>query len=440
MNERAPLGLVLAVAALAAPAAASPGPAAPVPLTLRQAVDGAIGRSPDLLAARNALDEGVAGVREIGSVLKPNVFATTTPGYSTGLPVGVAGEIPSLVGVRLRMVLLDLNLKVDRLGSEGRAAGLEAAVAEARTGLVRRTAAAYARLSSAERRLAAAGRRLEAQQALEKRSVALFREGRKTELDAERAGLETARARRGLLAAESERDLAAEELRRLVGLPAGAPVVLADDPLAAVAEPEATDAVAAALAADPSLAGLSREAALYIRAADYEERWFKPLIQLDARYSYVPPGFNYAKYFLNFSSNVAAAGVSVVVPVLTGGREEARAFRARAQASRLEAERRAREEALAIEARRADAALGPAALDVSLARRARALGDETVRVARVLDAEGRGEPDGVPKAEMDLAGAEDELARTEEALVLARLRLLAVRGDLASWGVDPAAR
>ena len=132
--------------------------------------------------------------------------------------------------------------------------------------------------------------------------------------------------------------------------------------------------------------------------------------------------------------------MSVVVPVLTGGREEARAFRARAQASRLEAERRAREEALAIEARRADAALGPAALDVSLARRARALGDETVRVARVLDAEGRGEPDGVPKAELELAGAEDELARTEEALVLARLRLLAVRGDLASWGVESAAR
>ena len=437
MNDRAPLRLSLAIAALAGFLAAGPGTAAPTGLTLRQAVGEALGRSPDVLAAQSALDEGVAGGREIGSVLKPNVFATTTPGYSTGLPVGVAGEIPSLVGVRLRMVLLDLNLKADRLGSEGRAAGLEAAVAEARTGLVRRTASAYARLSSAERRLAAAGRRLQAQQALEMRTIALFREGRKTELDAERAGLETARARRSLLAAESERGLAAEELRRLVGLPAGAPVVLAEDPLAAVAEPEATDAVAAALAADPSLAGLSREAALYIRAADYEERWFKPLIQIDARYSYVPPGFNYAKYFLNFSSNVAAAGVSVVVPVLTGGREAARAFRARSQAVRLEAERRAREEALALEAGRADAALGPAALDVSLARRARALGEEAVRVARVLDVEGRGEPDGVPKAELELAGAEDELARTEETLVLARIRLLAVRGDLRTWGVDP---
>jgi outer membrane protein TolC len=440
MNERAPLGHLVVAAALGTALAASSGTAAPAPLTLRQAVDGALGRSPDLLAAQSALDEGVAGVREIGSVLKPNVFASTTPGYSTGLPVGVAGELPSLVGVRLRMVLLDLNLKADRLGSEGRTSGLEAAVAEARAGLVRRTAGAYAHLSAAERRLAAAGRRLEAQQALEKRAVALFREGRRTELDAERAGLETARARRGLLAAESDRDLAAEELRRLVGLPAGAPVLLADDPLSAIAEPGATDAVAAALAADPSLAGLSREAALYSQAASYEERWFKPLIQLDARYSYVPPGFNYAKYFLNFSSNVAAGGVSVIVPVLTGGREAARAFRFRAQATRLEAEKRAREEALALEAVRADAALGPAALDVSLARRARALGEEAVRVARVLDAEGRGEPDGVPKAELELAEAENEVVRAEEALVLSRLRLLAVRGELGSWGVDPAAR
>lgn len=440
MNERDPLGLLLASAALAASLAAPSAYAAPAPLTLRQAVGEALGRSPDLLAAQSALNEGIADVRAIGSPLKPNVFASTTPGYSTGLPVGVAGEIPSLVGVRLRMVLLDLNLKADRLGFEGRAAALEAAVVEARTGLVRRTAAAYARLAAAERHLAAAGRRVAAQQILEKRIVALFREGRKAELDAERAGLESARARRGLLAAESERDLAAEEMRRLVGFPAGAAVVLVDDPLVVVAEPEATDAVAAALAADPSLAGLSREAALYLRAADSEERWFKPLIQLDARYSYVPPGFNYAKYFLNFSSNVAAAGVSVVVPVLTGGREAARAFRARAQASRLEAERKSREEALALEAGRADAALGPAALDVSLARRARALGEEAVRVARVLDAEGRGEPDGVPKAELELAGAEDEVARAEETLVLSRLRLLAVRGDLGSWAGDPAAR
>ena len=293
MNERAPFGLLLAVAALAASFDRSSVLAAPVGLTLRQAVDDALGRSPDLVAARSALEEGVAGVREIGSPLRPNLFATTTPGYSTGLPVGVAGELPSLVGVRLRMVLLDLNLKADRFGSEGRAA--------------------------------------------------------------------------------------------------------------------------------------------------YEERWFKPLVQLDARYSYVPPGFNYAKYFLNFSSNVAAAGLSVVVPVLTGGRETARAFRARARASRLEAEGKAREEELAVEARRADAALGPAALDVSVARRARALGEEAVREARVLEAEGRGDPDGVPRAEIELAGAEDEVSRAEEALVVARLRLLALRGELGSWGNDGAA-
>jgi outer membrane protein TolC len=438
MNERARLELLFASVSLVATLAASPGAAASPGLTLRQAVDEALGRSPDVVAAESALQEGVAGVREIGSPLRPNVFATTTPGYSTGLPVGVAGELPSLVGVRLRMVLLDLNLKADRLGSEGRTAGLEASVSAARTSLVRRTAAAYARLAAAERHVAAAGRRLEAQQGLEKRTAALFREGRKTELETERAGLETARARRGLLADESERDLAAEELRRLVGLPAGAAVVLAEDPLSAVPTPEPTDAVAAALASDPSLKGLSREASLLSQAAAWEERWFKPLIQLDARYSYVPPGFDYGKYFLSFSSNVAAAGVSVVVPVLTGGREAARAFRARAQATRLEAERKVREEALALEARRADAALGSAALDVSLARRARALGEEALRVARLLAEEGRGEADDVPRAELELAGAEDEVARAEEDLVLSRLRLLAVRGELGSWGAGPA--
>ena len=431
MNDRrSPLALVLLLAA---------GPAAAEPLTLRRAVDAALARAPEIAAVRSAIEEGAAGSREASSALRPHLYATTTPGYSTGLPVGVAGEIPSLVGVRLRMTLLDMGLSAERLGSEGREATLGASLAAARAALVRRTAAAYARLAAAEKIVAAAERRLVAQGAVEKGTAALFREGRRTELEAARAAFETARARRALLSAESERDLAAEELRRLAGLPAGAPVVLADDPLAAVPVPDGTDVADAALASDPSLLGLSREAELLSRAAAFEDRWFKPMILLDARYTYVPPGFDYAKYFLNFSSSVAAGGVSVVVPILSGGRDTARGVKARAQAARLEAERRAREEELLREARRAEAALGPASLDLSLARLSQGLAEEALRVARVLEREGRGEPDGVPKAELMLSAADEEAARAEEALVGARLRLLSVRGDLSAWGGPPRA-
>lgn len=426
MNERrASLVLALLLAA---------GPAAGEPLTLRKAVEAALARSPEVAAARSALEEGVAGSRELSSPLRPHLEATTTPGYSTGLPVGVAGEIPSLAGVRFRMTLLDTGLKAESLGSEGREAVLGASVAATRAAVVRRTSAAYARLAAAEKIVAAARRRLAAQGTVEKRVVALYREGRRTELDFERAALETARARRSLLAAESDRDLAAEELRLLAGLSAGAPVFLADDPLAALPEPDGSDAARAALTSDPSLLGLARDAELLSRAARFEDRWFRPMVVVDARYSYVPPGFDYARYYLNFSSSVAAAGVSVVVPILAGGRDTARGARSRAQAARLEAERRTREEELLLEVRRAEAALGPASLDLSLARRSQGVAEEALRVAQVFEREERGEADGVAKAELALSLSEEETARAEEAVVRARLRLLSVRGDLAAWG------
>ena len=76
-------------------------------------------------------------------------------------------------------------------------------------------------------------------------------------------------------------------------------------------------------------------------------------------------------------------------------------------------------------------------VDVSLARRARALGEEALR-RRVLAAEGRGEPDGIPTAELALAEAEDEVARAEEALVVARLQAPGDPGRARlSSGVNP---
>ena len=71
------------------------------PLTLKRAAERALARAPEVAVARAQVDEAAAGARAAKAAFAPQAFATTTPGYSNGLPVAVAGRVPSVFGVEL---------------------------------------------------------------------------------------------------------------------------------------------------------------------------------------------------------------------------------------------------------------------------------------------------------------------------------------------------
>jgi len=60
------------------------------PLTLKRAAERAMARAPEAVAARAAAAEGAARARTAAAGFAPQAFATTTPGYSSGLPDAVA--------------------------------------------------------------------------------------------------------------------------------------------------------------------------------------------------------------------------------------------------------------------------------------------------------------------------------------------------------------
>ncbi len=242
------------------------------------------------------------------------------------------------------------------------------------------------------------------------RERALAREGRRTELDVERAALEEARARQKLYAAESDRDLDRHELASLVGLPAGTPLAVADDPELAVPEPEPGDAVAQALASRPPAARARRTGRRARAVGEADGAALQTVGQAEARYAYVPDAFGYDKYYLNFQENVASIGVSVVLPVLTGGRDSAQAAQSRARLEQVEAERRLRENDLTQQVGQAQARLARTRLEVGVARRAVALAGGSLSEAQSIAREGRGEVDAVDRAQLSLSEAEDELA------------------------------
>ena len=420
---------VAAAAGASAPPGAAPGPEAGA-LTVREAVRLALERAPEVAVARSAAEAAGAAADEAGSIRRPQVFLSSTPGYSVGLPLAVAGEVPSALGAAIRMTLYDAGHWNEGLEADARVAGAQAALEDARAEVVRRAVAACAKLRADVDRASGARRRVDARETIARREGALFREGRSTALNAERAALEEARARQKLDAVLSDLDLDRHELNRLVGWPAATPVAVTDDPSDVTPGLPSGDVLAAARARDARLRGLAAEAEALSRSARLLSRSFQPTVNAEARYAYAPRGFGYEKYYLSYKENVASVGVSLVLPILTGGRETARAAQARARLSRVEAERHVREQDLALEVETAEAAAERSRLEAALARRGVALAQEALRQARALFREGRGEANGVEQAELALVEAEEDALRASREQIATRLHLLALAGGL----------
>ncbi len=413
--------------------AAAPLPgqtSAAAPLTLRHAAELALGRAPEIAVARAEAEEGAASARAAGAALAPQAFATTTPGYSSGLPVAVAGRVPSIAGFELRQTIYDPVRRADVLDAHARAAALEGALERSSAATARALVASYARNWAAGELQESARRRLEAREAVLRRVSALAREGRRTDLDVQSAGLETARAQQTLLDQTSSADLAMLELKRLVDWPASVPLVLAEDPLTGLPEPAAGDNLAVARTADPELRSLDRQLDSLKKAASLQAKAALPTVEAEAQYLRLVSYNNFDQYFVKFKPNDFAVGVSVAVPLWTGGRLAHATSAARARVERVEAARRARERDLELEVRRAESELTLAAARHALGQRAVAVSAEALRVARAFAAEGRSEPDDVDLREVAAADANDDLAQATQGLLAARLKLLELRGEL----------
>jgi outer membrane protein TolC len=426
------------IALLLFPALASVLPASgqtpPVgPLTLRRAAELALARAPEAASARAQAAEADADARAASAMFAPHAFATTTPGYSSGLPVAVAGRVPSVFGIEVHQTLYDPARRREVLEARVRAETFEAASSRSGAATARALVLSYGRNWSDRRRIETARRDLEAREAVLRRVAALAREGRRTDLDTERSGLEVARAKQALANREAESDLDLLELAWLTDFPRGELIQAAEDPLAALPEPGPGDHLAAARTADPELAALDRQTSALERAATFQRRAWLPVVQAEGQYMRLSNYNNFDQYFVKFKSNDWAVGISVALPLWTGGRLQHGRSAADARVEKIRADRRGRERDLELAVRRAEADLSRARADFQLSSRA---------LAPALAAEGRGEADGVDLGEIAVAKAEDERADAGQGLLAARARLLELRGELpaALLGAKPSDR
>ncbi len=400
------------------------------PLTLKRAAELALAHAPEGASARAVAAESASRARAAAAGFSPQAFATTTPGYSSGLPVAVAGRVPSVVGVELHQTLYDPARRAEALVAQAGAEGLAGASALTASSTARALVLSYSRNWADRRRIENARRDLEAREAILRRVTALAREGRKTDLEVEQADLEVARAKQTLSDRQAEQDLDRMELAWLIGSPRSEILELAEDPLVALPEPALGDNLAAARAADPQLAALDRQAEVLERAASLQKRAWLPVVQAEGQYMRLANYNNFDQYFVKFKANDWAVGVSVAVPLWTSGRLGHGQAAAQARLEKTRADRRARERDLELAVRHAEADLARSQGELRLATRALAVARDALRVAQALANEGRGEPDAVERGEIAAAKAEDDLGQASQGLLTARTKLLELRGEL----------
>lgn len=410
---------------------ASAGPAAG--LTLREAVDRALANSPGLAAAEATREEAAAEARLARDAFHPEAWASTTPGYSSGLPFAVAGRVPAIAGFDVRQTLYDRSSRSETFQADARAASRHGDAEKSMRETARGAALLYGRCWTDERRVLAAHRRQDASEAILGHVDALFHEGRRTELDLEKARLEAARARQKTLDAESDRDLDFRELRIAVGAEPGSALEISEDPVAATDAGPGTRDSGSLRDSDPALRALDLEIDSLRRSAASASS-FSPVVEAEGQYSRLSRANGYDRYYNRFKADDWSVGISVAVPLWSGGRIADTRARLESRLSAAEADRRARRESLDLSVARAESALDRTGAAASLAERAEGVAAEALRVSEALRREGRGDPDDVERREIELSDGKDETLRARFDWLTARCELLSLSGDLLRLG------
>jgi outer membrane protein TolC len=429
MNERSTRRLAGTVVALGLAAPALGGDLVPQeapPLTLRRALELAVGQSPEVLAASASQAEADAARRLASATPRPELSVATGPGYAAGVPGPLLGGLPAIARAELRASLFDPGRRADEEQARARLARAGGAVASARVAAARAAGELFSRCILDGSLAEAVAARASALERARVRAEALAREGRATAVDVERARLAEEEARQDLAEARASRQLDEAALRVRVGWPAGSPLVLDAASAADLPGEPGGDAVAV----DPEVQGLAGAASGLEKAARWQGRRFVPVVEAAAQYSRLYKTSDWDLYYPTFQPDSWAVGATISIPLWRAGRAAAEEAGTRASLDRLNAERRARERDLEDASRRAGEAVSRTAARRELAARREHLTGEALRLARALEAEGRIEAAEVAAREVDLAVARQQQATADHEWRLARLERLALLGAL----------
>jgi len=374
-------------------------------ISLDDAITRAIARSPELRALEASVAEARANA-SLSNAFRPAASIGTTPGYATGLPTAVLGQVPAIATIEAHRLFYDRSAQAERLAMMSEVDAAMARLESRKRDIAMNVAELYARVAADAKLIASAERRVTAYDTIASRTDALRREGRARDIDVDRSALQLAGAKRTALLAKNRLELDQLRLNQMVG----ENVEPGDPSLSAQLR----------MADDPELKSFDTRIEALQRAVSLEERFFQPTIAAQIQYSRLFDRFR--RYYLNFRPDDLSLGATITIPLSTN--RAAASARRNAQLQQLIALRDARRMEMDLTRHEAETDVAQAGAESEMASRAVAIAKEGLRLAQDLAREGRGEANDVPLAQIALSEAEDELANATAHLATAKARML----------------
>jgi outer membrane protein TolC len=285
-------------------------------LTLTQAVSLAVANSRDLALARVRYTIAKNQARVSRTPFLPNLDAGSTLARSSGYPVTINAQPPSLLQANYSEAIFDEPLRNQFRAQLEHAKSLEIEVTRARDDVIVRTVTSYLELAKARHALDL----LHDESASAQRIVQYMREraaaGMDYSIEVTRSELTQAKIEQQVVQLGGQIQILTDELHKLTGLPPERLETISTERLPEIDQPTA-DHVQDAVESSPILREMGFERSARQAALKGARRGYWPSVDLIAQYNLFAKFNNYQQFFTTFQRNSAAIGVLIRVPVFS---------------------------------------------------------------------------------------------------------------------------
>jgi len=403
------------------------------PLTLQEAVQMTLARSPDVLLAEARSARAGEAVRESRSLNRPQIVTGTGLAYNNGYPLSMEGAAPSIFQISASQAVF--SKKNNNLIREAEEAGKAARFGSdsARNELASRAALTYCELYRARKLISIASAALNAARKQQGLVEALLDAGKLRPVDLAAAKTATFSAQQLLLVAEEQAKVAETELKDLTGLPETAAIDLAEPQVESpVFELPAATLYQQALERAPEILQAESD----IRAKEFhlkaEQGESLPQMDIITQYALFSRTNNYDDFFNRFTRNNFLIGLSLQVPVFNGSRISARVAQSRQEVSEARYRLQRTQSDLKMSIERSLSAMRIARGASELARNDLAAARETVRISEDLMQEGRISVKELEDSRSQIEQKEQAVLEADHLFLQRKLELLRAVGSAAS--------
>jgi outer membrane protein TolC len=407
-------------------------PLAAQQVDFRTAIELALKHSGTMLAASADRARAAARYRAERAAYFPTIVFGASPGYSFGVPITVAGQVPSLFNVSHSETVFNLasNLFIKAAHSDSISSDID--YSDRGEQVILDTSLLYIELDNTQQRLTAA---TEQKQSVDHaRYIAQQRqqEGVGSVLDGKRAELDLARVELRIAELETAADVLRERLARIIGRPSASLATVSGSIPAPPPLHTEEDLSSVALANSASVrVADERTRAAHLRARA-EHRVNYPSIDFAGQFAQFTPYINYG--LTQTPTHNYSFAFNVRIPILNLS-QNARSAAADAEAMRAEADAQILRDQVAAEAVRAQHAIHQLEAFTKVSRLEYEVAQANIDAVQLMVQNGHANARDQEMARADIANHQVILLQSQFEYLRAQLQLMRQIGELHSWAL-----